>query len=197
MSVEVNGDGSPVPAEKRLNVFALVIYIPDPLGKFLDDLRRELVPGCNPHAHVSVLPPRSLSVDWRIAGEQVRTCADAWAPFDITLGGIERFPVTNVIYIELARGGSELHRMHSLMNTGTLESVEPFEYHPHITLAQEISPGHVEEVSRLAQQRWAEFTGPRKFRADRAAFVRNTIGNLWTDLAEFSLSGNAEHARRP
>jgi 2'-5' RNA ligase len=196
MSVEVNGDFSQVPAEKRLNVYALVIYIPDPLGKFLDDLRRELVPGCNPHAHVSVLPPRSLGVEWQVAGEQVRACADEWEPFEITLGSIERFPVTNVIYIELARGASELHRMHALMNTGTLESVEPFEYHPHITLAQEIPPATVEEVSRLAQQRWAEFTGPRNFRADRAAFVRNTIGNLWTDLAVFSLSGNAKPARR-
>jgi hypothetical protein len=52
-----------VPAEARLNVFALVIYIGDPLGRFLDDLRRELSPQCNPHAHVSVLPPRPLSVD--------------------------------------------------------------------------------------------------------------------------------------
>ena len=42
-----------ISAEERLNVFALVIYVPGPLGKFLDDLRRKLVPGCNPHAHVS------------------------------------------------------------------------------------------------------------------------------------------------
>src|SRR5262245_11541018 len=100
MGFDVNGDPSQVPAEKRLNVYALVSYIPDPLGGFLDDLRRELIPGCNPHAHVSVLPPRTIGVDWQIAGEQVRACADGWAPFDITLGKIGRFPVTNVIYIE-------------------------------------------------------------------------------------------------
>src|SRR3954454_19071835 len=100
MGSELNGVRGRVPAEQRLNVYALVIYIPDPLGRFLDDLRRELVPGCNPHAHVSVLPPRTLPVDWRTAGEQVRACANTWAPFEITLDAIGRFPITNVIYIE-------------------------------------------------------------------------------------------------
>jgi 2'-5' RNA ligase len=190
MSCDVNGVPTQVPAEKRLNVYALVIYIPDPLGRFLDDLRRELVPGCNPHAHVSVLPPRSIAVEWQVAGEEVRACANSWAPFEIKLGDIERFPVTNVIYIGLAEGASELHRMHEHMNSGNLESDEPFVYHPHITLAQEIPLDDLEDVNRLAKRRWAEFTGPRTFMADRAAFVRNTIGNHWIDLAEFELCGD-------
>src|ERR1039458_6592237 len=42
------------------SLYALVIYLSDPLGGFLDDLRLEMVPGCNPHAHISVLPPRPL-----------------------------------------------------------------------------------------------------------------------------------------
>src|SRR5438105_11352705 len=95
---------SGVPAGERLNVYALVIYIPDPLGRFLDDLRKELVPGCNPHAHVSVLPPRPLAVDWQVASEQVRACASVRPAFEVTLGAVNMFPVTNVIYIELATG---------------------------------------------------------------------------------------------
>jgi 2'-5' RNA ligase len=167
------------------------------LGHFLDDLRRELVPGCNPHAHVSVLPPRTLGADWQAAGEQVRRCAGEWAPFEIRLGGIRRFPVTNVVYIELASGADEFHEMHACMNHGTLESSEPFEYHPHITLAQEIPLENLDEVDRLAHQRWAEFKGPRSFTADRIAFVRNTIGNHWVDLAEFSLNGSrSKHLAR-
>ena len=101
MDFNPNGVLSRIPAEQRLNVFALVIYIPDPLGRFLDDLRRDLVPGCNPHAHVSVLPPRPLAVDWQAAGEQVRVRAGNWAPFDIVLDRLRIFPITNVIYLEL------------------------------------------------------------------------------------------------
>src|SRR5271169_3491270 len=96
------------PLEERLNVFALVIYIPGPLGAFLDDLRRELVPHYNPHAHVSVLPPRSLAVDWRIAADQVRAQAEIRTPFDVELTVLDIFRVTEVLYLEVGGGASEL-----------------------------------------------------------------------------------------
>src|SRR5580692_4864485 len=128
-----------IPPEERLNIFALVIYIPDPLGRFLDDLRRKLVPGCNPHAHVSLLPPRPLAVDWPVASNQVRDVLNRWTPFEVELASVEIFPVTDVIYIEVGRGAAELRRIHEAMNAGSLEFQDPFPYHPHITLAQELS----------------------------------------------------------
>jgi len=187
MGSNSNGVLGRLPAEQRLNVFALVIYIPDPLGRFLDDLRRELVPGCNPHAHVSVLPPRPLAVGWSVAGEEVRDCASNWTPFEIKLGRVCMFPVTNVIYLELAEGGPEMYRIHDAMNSGALEFREPFAYHPHITLAQEIPLGEVAAVNRRAHELWESYSGPRSFPADRAAFVQNTMGNCWIDLAEYHL----------
>src|SRR5579885_2997814 len=128
-----NSNGMPQAGQDR-SLFALVIYIPDPLGRFLDDLRRELVPGCNPHAHVSVLPPRPLSVDVRSACEQARLIAEEFHPFDVEAGEIEIFPTTNVVYINLARGSEELRGMHRTMNRDGLGFQEPFSYHPHITL---------------------------------------------------------------
>ena len=55
---------------QRINLFALVVYIPDPLAGFLDDLRKELVANCLPRAHVTILPPRPLQ-----AGHATRTDA--------------------------------------------------------------------------------------------------------------------------
>jgi len=164
-----------------------VIYIPGPLGQFLDDLRRELVPGCNPRAHVSVLPPRTATVKWQAASEQARRLTEAWAPFEIQLGEIAIFPVTDVIYIELGAGADELRRMHKAMNSDSLEAVEPFSYHPHITVAQELPHARVEEVHDLAQRRWQEFRGERGFRAEHAVFVQNTRDNCWIDLAGYAL----------
>jgi len=187
MGSDLNGVRARIPAEQRLNVFALVIYIPDPLGRFLDDLRRALVPGCNPHAHVSVLPPRPLAVDWAVAGEEVRECAANWAPFEIQLGRVCIFPVTNVIYLELAEGGPQMFRIHDAMNSGALEFQEPFAYHPHITLAQEIPPADVAAANQRAQDLWKAYSGPRSFQAGYAAFVQNTMGNCWIDLAEYQL----------
>jgi 2'-5' RNA ligase len=179
-----------IPPEERLNVFALVIYIPGPLGEFLDDLRRKLVPGCNPHAHVSLLPPRPLAVDWPVASEQVRAVFDRYSPFEIELTGIAIFPVTDVIYLEVGRGAGELRQLHQAMNVGSLEFEDPFPYHPHITLAQELPLETVAATNELAHRLWQEYTGPRCFPAQHAAFVQNSLTSSWIDLAEYSLGGN-------
>jgi 2'-5' RNA ligase len=180
---------SPVeyPANQRLNVFALVIYIDGALGRFLDDLRRELAPSYNPHAHVSVLPPRPLPVDCTDAAEQARSLAESLQPFDVELAGIEIFPATDVIFLEVGQGAAELKKMHDALNQGPLGFEEPFPYHPHVTLAQEIPAGEVTQAHELAKKRWREFTGNRTFRAQRTAFVQNTQGNCWIDLAEYCL----------
>jgi 2'-5' RNA ligase len=188
-----------IPPEDRLNVFALVIYIPDPLGRFLDDLRRELVPHDNPHAHVSVLPPRPLAVEWQRASEQVQTLARKWKPFEVELGGIEIFPVTNVIYIGLGSGEQELRQMHAAINRDALAFEEPFVYYPHITLAQGIAHEKVNDVHDLAVRRWSEFAGERRFSADHAVFVQNTLSQCWLDLAGYRFGqhpdGNAGLAK--
>jgi 2'-5' RNA ligase len=187
MGFDSKGQLLRVPVEERLTTYALVIYIPDPLGRFLDDLRRELVPGCNPHAHVSVLPPRSLGADWRAASQQVQAFTAGRQPFPVELGEVGIFPETNVIYIQLRSGEDELSAMHDALNDNALTFEEPFAYHPHVTLAQGIPPGEVAAVHELAERRWNEFAGERVFRADRVAFVRNTVGNCWIDLANFAL----------
>jgi len=187
MGFELNGGPCRSYQGDRLNLFALVIYIPAPLGSFLDDLRRELVPHYNPHAHVSVLPPRALYVDWELASAQARTLTEHVAPFEIELSGIGVFPRTDVIYIEIGAGAQELHALHSVMNADALGFDEPYEYHPHITLAQNIEHERVDELAALARRRWEEFRGPRSFRAERAVFVQNTSTNCWLDLAEYSL----------
>jgi hypothetical protein len=182
MDLEQNGTDLPEGAE-RPSLYALVIYLPDPLGGFLDDLRLEMVPGCNPHAHVSVLPPRPLPVAPEAAIEEARRILGGFAPFDIELGGIEKFDVTDVVYIGVQEGGGRLREMHHSLNQGALAFQEPFAYHPHVTLAQGIAAGQVEELAALASRRWREFVGPRRFRAEGAVFVRNTEGNRWIDLA--------------
>src|SRR3954451_17717479 len=99
MGSDLNGGPCRPELAQRQNMFALVIYIPEPLGRFLDDLRRELVPHYNPHAHVSVLPPRPLKVGWETASDEARALIEGMAPFDVELTSIEMFERTEVIYI--------------------------------------------------------------------------------------------------
>jgi 2'-5' RNA ligase len=191
MGSESNGGPCRSLERERPNVFALVIYIPEPLGRFLDDLRRELVPHYNPHAHVSVLPPRPIHNGWQAASNQARALTEGWAPFDVELTSIHVFERTDVIYIEIGAGASELYALHAAMNSAALAYDEPYVYHPHITLAQEIPHDRVGEFIDYARRRWAEYDGSRTFRADRAVFVQNTVDNCWVDLAEYSLGAVA------
>lgn len=177
---------------ERLNQFALVIYIPDPLGCFLDELRRDLVPSCSPHAHISVLPPRPLAVAEEKALEEARARAMDCVPFDIEAGpDMEFFPATNVIYINVGKGAAELNDMYRKMNAGALRHEELYAYHPHITVAQEFDPAQLEALREEAARRWAEYKGSRVFRAESVAFVQNTLQNCWIDLAELSLGAVA------
>ena len=191
MNVDPHGAPLGPPLRERLNLFALVSYVPDPLGRFLDDLRRELVPHDNPRAHVSILPPRPLMVDWLVASREVRALTDLATPFDIELLEVKVFPVTDVIYLELGSGASELRSLHNAMCQGALEFREPFSYHPHLTLAQEIAPQDVEATRATAVRRWHEYRGARRFRVERVVLVQNTLNGCWIDLAEYSLGAVA------
>ncbi len=171
----------------RESLFALVVYIPDPLGKFLDKLRKDLVPECDPHAHVSVLPPRTLQVEPEKACDEIRRHAEKFPPFEIALGPVRKFTGTDVIYLEVEKGAEQLQAMHARMAAGPLRFNEPYVYHPHVTLAQGIKPEKVEELFAAATEAWKQYRDAPRFRAERAVFVRNSTGQCWEDLAELEL----------
>jgi len=191
MSSRPNGPSGPVPPEEWLNIFALVMYIPPPLGEFLDRLRRELVPDDDPRAHVSLLPPRPLAGEWRQAWAEVRETLQRRPAFEVELTDIRTFPVTDVIYLEVGAGAGELREIHAAMNSNSLAFQEPFAYHPHVTLAQDVAHHNVADLLKLAERRWREYRGQRRFRAEHAVFVQNTINDRWLDLAEYRLGGAA------
>jgi hypothetical protein len=175
---------------RTLSQFALVSYIPGPLGAFLDRLRLELTPQCNPHAHVTVLPPRPIACECDLKAltgtlEQEGRIA---LPFEVVLGDIEIFPGTNVIYLSLARGESELRAMHEHLNMGSLKFECPFPYHPHITVAQELTAQQAEELAIVARKRWREYDGPRRFPVEWLSFVQNVAPGMWVDLARVPLA---------
>lgn len=173
-------------APDGINCFALVTYLPSPLGSFLNALRQELVPGCHLRSHVTILPPRKLE-----------SCTAGWAqlsqqtidfePFRIELEAIEVFPATSVIYVSIGRGREELVRMHESLARHSLAFREPFQFHPHVTLAQGLVGDQVTEGVELARRRWASFSGPREFMLDSMTFVQNTVTSDWVDLGELSL----------
>jgi 2'-5' RNA ligase len=177
-----NGGGTLV------NSFALVSYLPEPLAGFLDRLRNDLVQECHARAHVTVLPPRPLAAPSGEAWQDLKDRLQDFQPFRVELGPIEVFPVTDVLYFSVQAGQAELKRLHQALNVGRLAFEEPFVYHPHVTLAQDLDQNDVAATVEIAARRWQEFLHSRSFVVDALTFVQNTLENRWTDLHGIALS---------
>ncbi|MBY0506762.1 MAG: 2'-5' RNA ligase family protein [Bryobacteraceae bacterium] len=174
-----------------INCFALVNYIPGELGRFLNQLRQELVTGCHAQSHVTLLPPRSLRANPAEAWDTIQAASESLPPFDVTLDSIEVFPGTNVIYLAIRQGYNELKSAHSSLCHGALDNREAFPYHPHVTLAQGLEPEYVDASVDLARHRWRQYTGPRSFQVNDLVFVQCTNTDDWLDLEALQLSSVA------
>lgn len=171
-----------------INSYAVVTYIPDPLGSYLDDMRRALVPDCIPHAHVTILPARALSVSAEEAWRLIRDKAEAFPAFEVETGGIEVFENTFVAYVAVRKGWDELVALHDALSQGPLWFAEPYPYHPHITVAQDFDPALLWEIAEKARRLWERFPYSRKFLVDSLTFVQATADNRWLDLAHCRLA---------
>jgi 2'-5' RNA ligase len=186
MEIESNGDVG-------INVYALVTYIPDPLGRFLDDLRRTLSPGCNPRAHVTLMPPRPLSGTHDEAIYQIEEGMRRVESFELQATAVNVFPNTDVIYIEIGMGRDTLLEIHKQLNHSALAYREPYAFHPHVTLSQEIPPPLVPSAVEAARDMWASYRYGKTFIVEEVTFVQNTLRNKWKDLATLHLKRSPAH----
>jgi 2'-5' RNA ligase len=175
-------------AAGRSKSFALVSYIPEPLAGFLDRLRQELVPNCFLRAHITILPPRPSTTTPDVAWAQLSEAAVRFRPFDIELKSIQVFPVSDVIYVSVGSGEKQLREMHAGLNIGGLQYDEPFKFHPHVTLAQELKCDELDELFEVARRRWDEFKFDHVFHVHTLTFVESANRKKWNDLAECKLS---------
>src|SRR5204862_5872766 len=134
-----------------------------------------------------ILPPRPLSGTTAEAIETISSRISDFSPFEIETGEVQVFPISDVVYLSIKEGSKELLPMYKSLNVGPLEYQEPFPYHPHITLAQNLTHEQSVELAEVAGRRWSEYTYPRVFAVETLAFVQNTVRNLWVDLAHFQL----------
>ena len=181
----------PATTTDRINSYALVSYIPGRLGDFITQLRQDLVTGCVAQSHVTVLPPRPLRVDPETAADEIRAGLAGFSSFELDMPRIRVFEQTSVIFCEIGRGREELFELHKALNVGGLYFQEPFDYHPHVTLAQGISADRLPEVFETTVRRWKESVSSTLVTIDKLTFVQNTVENIWIDLEECELRGLA------
>lgn len=120
----------------------VAIEVPQPHGRHLQRWRQRLG---DPAAmrvppHVTLLPPTAvLNERLPVVEEHLRRIAAEEAAFTITLRGTGTFrPVSPVTFVQLAAGISDCERLEARVRSGPLFRELKFNYHPHVTVAQDV-----------------------------------------------------------
>ena len=175
-------------------LYNLVTYVPDPLGSFLNRLRRQLEPNSPPaRSHITVLTPRPLdNVDkvWQKLLERALNIS----AFMIEATQVKVFENTGVVYLAIGVGSTELKLMYECLNMDGAAYTERHPFHPHITLAQGLKGERLSQIRELASRQWSDYTAARVFCAKNFALVRNTIHDEWIDLKQLTLQPNGSNS---
>lgn len=140
-------------------------------------------------AHVTLLPPTSVSdVDPVIA--HLRAAAGRHRSFSVELCGTGTFrPVSPVVYVRVAVGIEHMATLERDVRSGPLARGLRFEYHPHVTVAHDVS----EEMLSLAQRTLADYEAA--FTADAITLYEKGPDEVWNPLRHFALLPDAQPAR--
>ena len=179
--------------------YAVVAYVKDGLGNFVEELRHEVDPpfGHLP-AHITVLPPRCLQGPESQARARWKSFATTSIRSRSPSGDVESFvPRTPVVFLRVAHAAYKMRELHDRLNTGPLLFDEPWPYMPHLTIIKSEEPEHAQAVLAGIRQRWADYQGARQVFIAELCFVRQTQGPHWEDLALIPLGSNPRLLKPP
>lgn len=169
--------------------YALVAYVNNPVGEFVENLRQELHPDL-PHlaAHVTVLPPRELKGTESSALQTLEKVCALTEPFEVDLGDVDTFlPDTPTVYIRVTQGARRMIELHDQLNTQALSFDEEWPYVPHLTIVKMATQLPAKHAFRVACELWSRYSGERRILLERLTFVREVQSESWVDLAPVPL----------
>lgn len=121
----------------------MAIPIPDPYGLELQRWRRSFGDplAASIPTHITLIPPTPVDGARREEIEEhLLATAEAERPFPIRLRGSASFrPVSPVVFVALAEGIGACERLESRIRSGPLHREPRFPYHPHVTVAHDLS----------------------------------------------------------
>jgi 2'-5' RNA ligase len=168
--------------------YALVTYVRNPVGEFVEKLRRELHPTtAHMAAHLTILPPRELAGTEASAVEFLEEACGNVVPFSVELGDVETFlPNTPTVFIEVKQAASRMRELHDQLCGKGLRCQENWPYTPHLTILKTEQDAEARSALQTARERWAQFDGERQVRVENLMFVREADGR-WEDVAPVPL----------
>ena len=168
-------------------VLGVVVAIPEPWSQLLVDWRSKvgdsqasLVP-----PHVTLLPPTEVAAaDRTMITAHLAQVARTHAPFDMHLSGTGTFsPVSDVVFVAVARGIGNCELIANDVRRGPLARSLAFPYHPHVTVAHDVTSDMLE----LAYSGLADLSA--EFRVEHFTEYEQTASGAWAIAREYPLTG--------
>ena len=168
-------------------VVGVAISVPPPWGEQLAQVRTRFTDSTASAVtpHITVLAPTPVPA-WQLDSVQAhlaRVAQDCPA-FDVRLRGTATFrPVSPVVFLSVVEGISECERLERLVRSGVLLRRRPFPFHPHVTVAHDVS----DELLDEAYVSLDDFSA--RFRAESFTLSSQDESGCWTVLADYPLRG--------
>nr|WP_237740813.1 2'-5' RNA ligase family protein [Arthrobacter crystallopoietes] len=141
----------------------------------------------------AVIPPHITLVtttpvqDWDETTEHVRRIAKDQAPFTIRLRGTGSFrPVSPVVYLNVSEGFEDCVALHGKLQSGPLERQLEFDFHPHITVAHDVSQAGMD----AAEDRLSDYEA--SFTASSMGLYEHDASGVWILREELQFEGAAD-----
>jgi 2'-5' RNA ligase len=134
-------------------------------------------------AHLTFLSPTLVDrADLPRVEEHLEAVAGAHPPYGLHLRGTGTFrPVTEVVFVAVAAGISECEQLAAAIGSGFHREAR-FPYHPHVTVAQEVSPAALDAV----YEDLAGFSA--RFEVDRFTLFEHSSDGRWKARRDFPLA---------
>lgn len=163
----------------------VAIAVPDPFG---EHLRAHRASFGDPQAsaiptHVTLLPPTEVdepALD--TVEEQLERVADKHGRFDVHLRGTATFrPVSPVVFVVVSQGISECELLAESVRSELGAALPRFPYHPHVTVAHDVS----EQALDMAYDTLATYEA--RFTVDTFALYVHDEASGWVRRRELVL----------
>lgn len=164
----------------------IAVDVPEPWGSVLT--RRRMAAGDQQAvpAHVTLLGPTEIPGAALPAVERHLTAvAAAHPPFTLHLRGTGTFrPVTQVVFVTVATGISKCELLAAAIRAAPeLHRETRFPYHPHVTVAQDVSPDALDQ----AYEDLADFSA--MFGVEAFTLFSHSGQTRWQPRRDFRLGG--------
>ncbi|MCW2522830.1 MAG: 2-5 ligase family protein [Frankiales bacterium] len=166
----------------------VAIAIPEPHATVLAQWRRRVG---DPEAnriptHVTLLPPTAFAESEIEAVEKhLEWAAGQVGPFVMRLLGTGTFrPISQVVFVQVSAGIAECELLERAVRKDPICREVDFPYHPHVTVAHDIS----DEALDLAFDSLSDFVA--QFQVDRFVMYSQDEDGTWYPRRDFLLSGS-------